>query len=339
VLKIGNIEIKNRSVLAPLAGISDLPFRMINRRYGCELAFIEMISVHALNYRSKKTLKMLVTHPDDRPLGLQILGREYDSILQALESIEPMDIDILDFNSACPVKKVARRGEGAALMKEPKVLEGILTLLVKHSHKPVTVKIRSGWDAHTINAAEVARRAEGAGVSAIFIHGRTRTQGYSGKVSYDPIRETKEAVSIPVIASGDMFSAEASKMMMDETGCDGVVMARGALGNPWIFPETAEYLKTGIVPPRPSIEEITNVMHWHLRECVKFYGEQQSVKIFRKFFIWYTKGLRNVKPLRMQAVHAKASDEMAGLIDDLRSHNLEGEEAPPATRLPFHTDV
>jgi len=339
VLKIGNIEIKNRSVLAPLAGISDLPFRMINRRYGCELAFIEMISVHALNYRSKKTLKMLVTQHGDRPLGLQILGREYDSILRALESIEPLGIDILDFNSACPVKKVARRGEGAALMKEPEVLEGVLTLLVKHSLKPVTVKIRAGWDANTINAAEVARRAEGAGVAAIFIHGRTRTQGYSGTVSYDPIREAKEAVSIPVIASGDMFSAEASRKMMDETGCDGVVMARGALGNPWIFPETAEYLRTGKVPPRPSIDEITEVMHLHLKECVDFYGDYQSVKIFRKFFIWYTKGLKNVKPLRMRAVRSGMPEEMAGLIDELREHNLEGEEEPPKTRLPFHTDV
>ncbi|MFC1549363.1 tRNA dihydrouridine synthase DusB [Nitrospirota bacterium] len=339
MLKIGDIEIKNRSVLAPLAGISDLPFRMINRRYGCELAFIEMISIHALNYRTPKTMKMLTTAPEDKPLGIQILGRDLDSIRKAVDTIRPMGYDILDLNSACPVKKVAKRGEGAALMKEPKVLESILKLMVEHAGTPVTVKIRAGWDAHSINAAEVARHAEGAGVSAIFIHGRTRTQGYSGSVCYDPIREAKEAVSVPVIASGDMFSAEASKKMMDETGCDGVVMARGALGNPWIFPETAEYLRTGKVPPRPPIGEITEVMHWHLKECVGFYGPHQSVKIFRKFFIWYTKGLRNVKPLRMRAVRATVPEEMSVLIDELREHNLEGEEAPPLTRLPFHTDV
>jgi len=339
VLKIGNIEIKNRSVLAPLAGISDLPFRMINRRYGCELAFIEMISVHALNFQSRKTIKMLTSAPEDKPLGMQILGRDLDAVRRAVETIRPMGYQILDLNSACPVRKVARRGEGAALMREPKVLEGILKLMVEHAGTPVTVKIRAGWDQESINAAEVARHAEGAGVSAIFIHGRTKTQGYSGSVSYGPIREAKEAVSIPVLASGDMFSAEAAKKMMDETGCDGVIMARGALGNPWIFPETAHYLKTGEVPPRPPIEEITEVMHWHLRACVDFYGPEQSVKIFRKFFIWYTKGLRNVKPLRMRAVRTKAPEEMSVLIDELCEHNLDGEETPPMTRLPFHTDV
>ena len=246
---------------------------------------------------------------------------------------------ILDFNSACPVKKVARRGEGAALMKEPEVLEDILKLLVKHSDTPVTVKIRAGWDSESINSAEVAKRAEGAGVAAIFIHGRTRTQGYSGTVNYDPIRDAVEAVSIPVVASGDMFTAEAAKKMLDTTGCAGVVMARGALGNPWIFPETKAYLDTGIVPPRPSIKEITGIMRDHLEQCVEFYGEPTSVKIFRKFFIWYTKGLRNVKPLRLKAVQAKEPQIMFDLMDELRAADLGGEDEPPSTRLPFHTDV
>ena len=339
MLKIGDIEIKNRSVLAPLAGISDLPFRMINRRYGCELAFIEMISVHALNHRNAKTVKMLESHPDDKPLGMQILGRDHDTILQALDTIAPLGFDVLDFNSACPVKKVAKRGEGAALMKEPEVLQDILKLLVKNTDKPVTVKIRAGWDAHSINSVEVAKRAEDAGVSAIFIHGRTRAQGYRDTVLYEPIAEAKEAVSIPVIASGDMFSAEASKKMMDVTGCDGVVMARGALGNPWIFPETAQYLKDGTVPPRPTVTEITDVMLWHLENCVEFYGEEPSVKIFRKFFIWYTKGLRNVKPLRMRAVRTKSTSETRDMIYELREMNLGGNDEPPKTRLPFHTDV
>ena len=314
MLKIGNLKLKSNLILAPMAGITDYPFRMLNRKFGAELAFVEMINVRALGYNSRKTKEMLFTGKDDRPLGIQILGCEEKFILRAADILKSYSFDIVDFNAACPAKKVVRRGEGASLLKEPKKLKRILKLVVKSFSAPVSVKIRTGWDSASLNPLEVARCAEDAGVKAVFIHGRTREQFYSGKVDYNAISKVKKALAIPVIASGDILSAELAKKMFDQTGCDGILIARGALGNPWIFQEIEMFLGKGRMPPRPENKQIIEMMATHLKAYVDFYGERNGVIIFRKFFSWYSKGFRRVRPLREKSSRAKTKAEMQSII-------------------------
>jgi tRNA-dihydrouridine synthase B len=258
---------------------------------------------------------MLETTKEDKPLGVQLLGWEQCYLEKALEVLNEYKFDILDFNAACPAKKVVRRGEGAALLKKPKELQKILKIIVRASRVPVTVKIRSGWDKNSVNAIEVALYAQDAGINAVFVHGRTKTQEYSGKVDYNLIGRVKKALNIPVIASGDIFSAELVKKMFDETGCDAVALARGVLGNPWLFREAKEYLKEGkiLTPPQPG--EIIKVMLEHLNGCINFFGEAVGVMKFRKFFIWYTKGFRNIRPLRESASRTKRKVDMIRIIE------------------------
>lgn len=310
MFKIGNLELNSRMILAPMSGISDLPFRILNRKFGAELAFVEMINVRSLGYNSPKTKEMLSTNKADRPLGVQVLGCEPEFILRALDILKNYKYDILDFNAACPVKKVTRRGEGASLLKNPLKLQALLKLVVKNSRVPVTVKIRSGWDKNSVNAREVALYARDAGISALSIHGRTKTQGYSGKVDYRVIREVKEALDIPVIASGDVLSAELARKMLGETGCDGLLIARGALGNPWIF-------RQGIKPP--EADEIADTMFTHLDSCIDFYGSRNGVKVFHKFFGWYTRGFRKIRRLREKAYRTKTREDMCAAIGDFRA--------------------
>ena len=298
-----------------MAGITDLPFRMLCRKFGAELAFVEMINCRSISHKSRKTRHMLSTLAKDKPLGIQILGCEEKYISKALEVLRAYKFDILDFNAACPAKKVVRRGEGAALLKEPKKLNKILKLVVKNSKIPVTVKIRLGWDKDSINAREVALYAQDAGVSAVFIHGRTKTQEYGGNVDYAVIAKVKKALSIPVIASGDVFSGELAKKMLSETNCDGLVIARGSFGNPWIFKEIKEFLKTGKILPKPARAKVVKVMLEHLDASVDFYGERNGVILFRKFFAWYTKGIRNIRPLREKSSRAKTRLETAAMIN------------------------
>ncbi len=320
MLKIGNITFSSKLILAPLSGISDLPFRIINRFFGCKFAFSEMISCRALVSRNKKTLDMLSTIPSDRPLGIQLLGNDTEFIRGALEVLKEYDIfDIIDFNAACPVSKVTNRGEGASLLKEPRRLSELLKVLVENSKVPVTVKIRSGWDEACINARDAALYAQDSGIKGLFIHGRTREQGYKGEVDYQVIREVKKALAIPVIASGDVLSPQLIKKMFDETGCDGVVIARGALGNPWIFKDAEEFMRSGMIPQRRCRDEIVNTMLTHLNLCSDYHGETIGIKLFRKFFVWYTKGLKDIKPLREKAFHAKTKDQMMGTINELKA--------------------
>jgi tRNA-dihydrouridine synthase B len=300
-----------------MAGISDLPFRMLCRKFGAELAFVEMINCRSISFKSRKTKHMLATLPKDRPLGIQILGCEEQYILKALEVLKGYEFDLLDFNAACPAKKVVRRGEGSSLLKEPKKFAKILKLVVKHSWLPVSVKIRTGWDKTCLNAREIALLAQDCGVSALFIHGRTKTQGYSGQVDYDMIRQVKQALQIPLIASGDVFSGSLAKKMFDETGCDGLAVARGSLGNPWIFKEIKEYLKSGKIIKLPAKAEIVEIMRSHLDACIDFYGEKNGVVIFRKFYIWYTKGMKKVRPLREKASRARTRLEVEKIIQEV----------------------
>jgi len=301
-----------------MAGITDLPFRMICRRYGCELAFVEMTSAKALVYENRKTEKMVATRPEDRPLGIQLLGTDQEFILRALDIIRKYEYDIIDFNAACPVTKVTSKGEGSGMMKEPRKLGLLLKAIVNHTDTPVTVKIRAGWNEKSVNAREVALYAQDAGIKGLFIHGRTREQGYSGRVDYNVIREVKEALDIPVIGSGDVFSPLHVKKMFDETGCDGVAIARGSFGNPWIFRETAVFLEDGVVPPRPDIQEVADVMADHLRSIASYHGPVTAPVVFRKLFAWYIKGFRDVKPLKERAFKAKTTEEILELITEFR---------------------
>ena len=321
MLKIGNLKLKSNLILSPMAGISDLPFRLLNREFGAELAFVEMINARSLGYNSKKTRFMLSTEQADKPLGVQLLGCEPNFILRALDILEKYEFDLLDFNAACPAKKVTRRGEGSGLLREPKKLNQLLKLIVKNSSRPVSAKIRAGWDKDSINAREAALYAQDAGISALFIHGRTKAQGYSGTVDYKVIKSVKEALKIPVIASGDILSAQLAEKMLTETGCDGLAVARGSLGNPWIFREIRQFLKNGKNLHRPGSQEVVCIMLKHLDMCVDFYGEKVGVVIFRKFLSWYTRGFRKIRPLREKASRAKTRTEILKLSAEFLSAN------------------
>jgi len=301
-----------------MAGITDLPFRMLCRRFGVELAFVEMINCRSVSHKSRRTQSMLSSGYKERPLGVQILGCEEKFILKALDALNAYKFDILDFNAACPAKKVVRRGEGAGLLREPKKLKKILKLIIKNSWLPVTLKIRTGWDKDSVNAGDIALLAQDCGVNALFIHGRTKTQGYSGEVDYKIIKEVKKKLDIPLIASGDILSALLAKKMFDETGCDGIAVARGALGNPWIFKEIEEFLKTGKIMPKPGINSIVKVMFEHLDASIAFYGERNGIVIFRKFFGWYTRGFRKIRPLREKSSRAKTREDLVRIIEQCK---------------------
>ena len=315
---IGKLKLKSNIALSPLAGISDLPFRLLNRRYGCELAFVEMINARSISHKSRKINQMLISHCDDRPLGAQLLGRDPYYILRAMEVLRKYDFDVLDFNAACPARKVVRRGEGAALLKEPATLFRILKLIVKNSHIPVTAKIRLGWDENSINACDIVKAAEDAGVSAVFVHGRTKSQEFRGGVDYRAMYEVKKNLGIPLIASGNIFSAQLAKKMFDETGCDAIVVARGAFGNPWIFKEIQAFLCDIGVLARPSHEEVMDTIVSHLNASIDFYGEEFGVMNFRKFFAWYTKGMRNVRLLRERFFHAVTKEQVFLVLEQLK---------------------
>ncbi|MEW6026506.1 MAG: tRNA dihydrouridine synthase DusB [Planctomycetota bacterium] len=316
--KLGKTTLSPPILLAPMAGVSDLAFRLITRSFGCKFAFAEMVSARALCYGGKKTRRMIEPHPDDRPLGIQLLGSE-PAYLQKAVAILNAEYrpEVIDLNAACPVRKVVRRGEGSGLMKTPEKFQELLTLMVRESQVPVTVKIRAGWDEKSINAVEMARRAADAGVKTVFIHGRTKDQLYKGKVDYGIIRQVKEAVKIPVIGSGDALSPELVRKMFEQTDCDAVAIARGALGNPWLFPQFTHYLKSGKIPDAPSFSALLETMERHFDLCCEFHGERIGVVVFRKFFYWYTKRLLNIRPLREKAFKTRTKEQMVEVLREL----------------------
>lgn len=257
---------------------------------------------------------MLSSVPQDRPLGVQLLGKDPYFISKAVERLQKYSFDFLDFNAACPQKKIAAHGKGSGLLKAPAQLKELLQIMVKDSAVPVTVKVRIGWD-DSRDAVSVALHAQDAGIKALIVHGRTKTQLYSGGVDYEAIRRIKKALQIPVIASGDIFSGALAKKMFDETGCDAVAVARGALGNPWIFQEIKEYLKHGKIVSRPPVEEVSSIMKRHFAASVQFFGDRIGVIDFRKFYIWYTHSFPQVRSLRSTLSKVTTKAEMLRLID------------------------
>lgn len=297
-LKIGNVTLDNPLVLAPMAGVTDLPFRLLCKEHGVGLVCMEMVSAKAIYYKNKNTEQLLEIYPEERPVSLQLFGSDADIIAEMAAKIEDRPFDILDFNMGCPVPKVVNNGEGSALMKNPKLVEEILTKLVRAVKKPVTVKIRKGFDEEHVNAVEIAKIAESCGVAAVAVHGRTRQQYYSGHADWDIIRQVKEAVQIPVIGNGDLHTAEDVCRMKEQTGCDGFMIGRGAQGNPWIFEQILHKLETGENLPRPTVQEVTEMVLRHARLQVEIKGEYTGMREIRKHAAWYTAGYRNSSKLR-----------------------------------------
>lgn len=314
MVMIGNLKIEPPLILAPMTGITDLPFRRLMRRFGATLAFMEMVNVHSLPYNTKKKNSIIASEKGDRPLGIQLLGQDEKYILRGLEIIRKFNLDLIDFNAACPVRKVVRRGEGAALLKEPKRLFKLLKLVKANTSLPVSVKIRTGWDRTSVNAAEVAKFAQDAGIDCIFIHGRTREQIYSGDVDYKTIHQVKRSVNIPVIASGNIFSATLAKKMLQETGCDGLLLARGALGKPWIFKEIKSTLKNRSAGKEPALNTKIKIMYDHLNDMIDFYGEKRGVVLFRKFLGLYLKGTPGIRQIREATNRIKTKEALDALL-------------------------
>ena len=297
-MKIGNIEIENCLALGPMAGVTDLPFRLLCKEMGCNMLYTEMVSAKAILYKNKNTKELLNIDKNEHPVGVQLFGSDPDIMAQIAAQVEEGEYDFIDINMGCPVPKIVNNGEGSALLKQPKLVEEILTKMVKAVNKPVTVKIRKGFENGTIYAVEIAKIAESCGVSAIAVHGRTREQYYSGKADWDVIKDVKKAVKIPVIGNGDIFSAEDAKAMKEYTGCDGLMVARGARGNPWIFREIKEYLENGKVIDKPTINDIREMIIRHAKMLVDYKGEYTGIREMRKHIAWYTAGLPHSAELR-----------------------------------------
>ncbi len=298
----------NPLVLAPMAGITDLPYRIICREMGAGLVYSEMVSAEALTRSQKRTFAMLATDPRERPVVFQLFGCNPESMAGAARILSERDIDFIDINMGCPVPKVLRSGSGAALLRDIDLARRIMLSVVQASRVPVTVKIRLGWDAKNIIAHDLARTAEEAGIAAVTVHGRTKAQGFSGAADWSMIGQVKRAVRIPVIGNGDVRSARDAKRMLMETGCDGVMIGRAVQGNPWIFREARRFLETGVLPAPPSLEERREVMVRHMRDVVSMLGENVGIREIRKHLCWYTKGLPGGGEFREKVNHLTDQD-------------------------------
>ena len=315
---IGSLIIENKVVLAPMAGVSNSPFRILARRHGAGLVFAEMVSDKGLIYHNEKTIKLLFMTDAERPMAQQIFGSNLNTMVEAATYIDKhSNCDLIDINMGCPVPKVALRAQaGASLMKNPDLIETIVKAVVSNVKKPITVKIRSGWDEKSINAVEVAKRIEAAGASAITVHARTRAQGYGGQANWDIIREVKQNVTIPVIGNGDVIDGPSAKQMLDDTGCDAVMVGRAALGNPWIFQEINQYLKDGTTLERPSHTDIQNMMIEHLEALIGLKGEHIAILEMRSHGPWYLKGIEHASTLRKALSQAKTKADFRRNLDD-----------------------
>ena len=316
-MKIGDLILTDPYILAPMAGVTDLPFRILCKRMGAGLLCMEMVSAKAIHYRNKNTEALMAIDEAERPVSLQLFGSEPELMAEVAKSIEERPFDILDINMGCPVPKVVNNGEGSALMKDPQLAARIVKAISTAIKKPVTVKIRKGFDEAHVNAVEMAKYLEDAGAAAIAVHGRTREQYYSGTADWDIIRQVREAVSIPVIANGDIDSAESAKRCMEETGCEALMIGRASQGNPWIFKEIKAYLETGEILERPTKEEVVAMVREHAALQLKVKGEYIGIREMRKHAAWYLAGFPHAAKLRKAACEMESMADLEALLAQL----------------------
>lgn len=313
-LQIGNVILDNPLVLAPMAGVTDLPFRLLCKEMGAGLLCTEMVSAKAIYYKNKNTKTLMEIHPEEHPVSLQLFGSDADLMAQIAKQIEGQPFEILDVNMGCPVPKVVNNGEGSALLKNPKLIREIVTKMSHAIKKPLTVKIRIGFEGYPVDPVEIAKVIEDSGAAAIAVHGRTREQYYSGKADWETIRKVKEAVKIPVIGNGDVDSPKKAAQLLEETGCDGIMIGRAAQGNPWIFREINHWMRTKEFLPRPSTEEIVEMILRHARMQVEYKGEYTGIREMRKHVAWYTQGLPHSSSLRREVNQVETYDQLEDLL-------------------------
>ena len=321
-MKIGNVQLDNEVFLSPMAGVTDLPFRTICKEKGCGMLYTDMINAKALCYDDENTKKMLRMDKDEHPVAVQIFGSDPEFMGKAAIIMNQYPNEILDINMGCPAPKVIKNGDGSALMRNPKLAAEVLTAVVKNSEKPVTLKIRKGWDDDSVNAVEIAKIAEECGISALAIHGRTREQFYSGKADWDIIAEIKQAINIPVIGNGDVFEVEDAVNMLEKTKCDAIMIGRGAQGNPWIFNRINHYMKTGEILPEPTLEEKITTAIRHMNLAVAEHGDYVAVREMRKHIGWYLKGLKNSAKYRDQINKITDYKEVIAMLEEYMQHSL-----------------
>lgn len=312
--KIGEVEIDNPFVLAPMAGVTDLPFRKLCKEQGAGLICMEMVSAKAISFHNKNTEALMEIDKCENPVSMQLFGSEPELMARVAAEIEERPFDILDINMGCPVPKVVNNGEGSALLKNPELIVKIVKSVSSAIKKPLTVKVRIGFENEPVDIVDIAKRVEDAGAAAIAVHGRTRQQYYSGTADWDAIRRVKEAVSIPVIGNGDVDSPEKAKALIKETGCDGVMIGRAVRGNPWLFRELNHYFETGEKLPRPSVEEVREMILRHARMQIDLKGEFTGIREMRKHVAWYTAGMRHSAALRRETNLVSSYEELEKLL-------------------------
>ncbi|WP_302438637.1 tRNA dihydrouridine synthase DusB [Roseburia hominis] len=320
-LQIGNVTLENNLILAPMAGVSDLPFRLLCREQGAGLVCMEMVSAKAILYKNRNTEELLTIDPKEHPVSLQLFGSDPDIISEIAKQIEERPFDILDLNMGCPVPKVVNNGDGSALMKNPRLAGEIIEKTARAIKKPLTVKIRKGFDDAHVNAVELAHIAQESGAAAVAVHGRTREQYYAGHADWDIIRQVKEAVSIPVIGNGDIRTPEDAAAMAEQTGCDGYMIARGAEGNPWIFRQILHYFETGEHLARPDFSEVTEMLLRHAKMQIDCKGDYTGIREIRKHAAWYTAGYRNSSKLRGRINEVENYEQLEALFREVESYN------------------